>query len=106
MTIVKDKGVLCDICGDFIDENPLQPIEIKGIPHLFHVHKYTDGKICRAQLQRAAREKNFQLLPDCYLKEIYFGMTKIQEQVNAAEEDVGEEEALKEVLRTVLAAKN
>ena len=100
-----DKGVICDICGEFIDENPIQPVEIKGIPHVFHVHKSTPGKLCRDQLQRAAREKNFQLLPDCYLKEIYFGMIKIQEKINAATEDVGEEEAVKEALRTILAAK-
>lgn len=102
---IGEKGPICDICGEFIDENPIQPVEIKGIPHVFHVHKFTSGKLCQIQLRRAAREKNFRLLPNCFLKEIYFGMIQIQSQLNAAEKDVGEEEALKEALRTILANK-
>ena len=106
MTLV-DKGHICDICGDMIYENKVQPIEIKGIPLIFHVHKATPGKggmICRDVLRRAAREKNWNLLPDCFLKEAYSGMIKAQKLLNIAEKEGGDKEVLRvaaEILKTI-----
>ena len=106
MTLVK-KGALCDICGEMIHENKVQSIEIKGIPAIFHVHKITPGKggmICRDILRKAAMEKNWRLLPDCYLKEAYATMTKAQALLNIAEREGGEKEMLRvaaEILKTI-----
>ena len=106
MTIV-DKGIICDICGEMIYENKIQPIEILGIPLIFHIHKLTPsykGEICRDVLLRAAKEKNWNLLPDCFLKEAYSGMIKAQALLNIAEKEGGEKEALRiaaEILKNV-----
>ncbi len=106
MTFAK-KGIICDICGEMIYENKIQPIELKGIPSIFHIHKATpgkDGMICRDVLRRAAREKNWRLLPDCYLKEAYRAMIKSQALLNIAEKEGGEKEMLRvvtEILKTI-----
>ena len=97
MTLVA-KGYLCDICGGMIHENKVQPIEIKGIPIIFHVHKLTPeykGEICRNILQRSAREKNWKLLPDCRLREAYYGMMKAQALLDIAEKEGGQKELLR-----------
>ena len=106
MTLVK-KGALCDICGDLIDEPTIQPIELKGIPVVFHVHKITPQRgygTCEDLLKMAAREKNWKLLPDCHLKEAYRAMMKSQELLNIAEKEGGEKEVLRvagEILKNV-----
>lgn len=106
MTLVK-KGFLCDICGDLIDEPTVQPIALKGIPAIFHVHKITpgkDGMICEHSLRKAALFKNWRLLPDCYLKEAYRVMLKAQDLLNVAEREGGEKEVLKvvaEILKNI-----
>ena len=106
MTLVQ-KGILCDICGDMIYENKIQPIELKGIPAIFHVHKATPGKggmICRDILRKAALFKNWKLLPNCYLKEAYAAMMKAQALLNIAEREGGEKEMMRvaaEILKTI-----
>lgn len=106
MTLV-DKGMICDICGDLIDEPTIQPVELKGIPVIFHVHKLTPGPsgiICHHILRKAALFKNWKLLPDCYLKEAYRAMMKAQALLNIAEREGGEKEVLKvaaEILKTI-----
>ncbi len=106
MTLVA-KGNLCDICGEMIHENKVQPIEIKGIPAIFHAHKRTPGPsgiICLQILRRSAFLKNWRLLPDCYLKEVYATMMKAQDLLNIAEKEGGEREMLKvaaEILKTI-----
>ena len=97
MTLV-NKGAICDICGEMIDEPKIQPVTIKGIPKIFHVHKLTpwkDGIICEDILKRTAREKNWRLLPDCMLKEAYRGMIEVQKLLDMAEREGGEKEVLK-----------
>lgn len=106
MTLV-EKGHICDICGEMIHENKVQSIEIIGIPVIFHIHKITPGKdglFCRAFLLRAAKEKNWRLLPDCYLKEVYNTMIKARALLDIAEKEGGEKEMLRvaaEVLKTI-----
>jgi len=106
MTLVQ-KGALCDICGEMIDEPKIQPIVLKGIPAIFHVHKITpgkDGMICEHTLKRVALFKNWKLLPDCYLKEAYRAMMKAQELLNMAEREGGEKEVLRvaaDILKTI-----
>ncbi|MCK5127923.1 MAG: hypothetical protein KAR42_16820 [candidate division Zixibacteria bacterium] len=106
MTLV-EKGHICDICGGMIHEDKIQPIEIIGIPEIFHVHKLTPGakgEICRDVLRKAAMEKNWRLLPDCYLKEAYATMAKAQDLLNIAEKEGGEKEVLRvagEILKTI-----
>ena len=97
MTLV-NRGAICDICGEMIDEPSIQPVVIKGIPKIFHVHKLTPGKdgiICEDVLKRAGLSKNWQLLPDCMLKEAYRGMIEAQKLLNMAEREGGEKEVLK-----------
>ncbi len=106
MTLV-EKGHICDICGEMIHENKVQSIEIKGIPAIFHAHKRTPGPsgiICLQLVRQAAFVKNWRLLPDCYLKEVYDAMMKAQELLNIAQKEGGEKEMLKvaaEVLKTI-----
>ena len=106
MTLVA-KGNICDICGEMIHENKIQSIEIKGIPAIFHAHKTTPGPsgiICLQILRRAAFLKNWRLLPDCYLKEVYSAMMKAQGLLDIAMKEGGEKEMLRvaaEVLKTI-----
>ena len=106
MTLVQ-KGILCDVCGDMIYENKIQPIEIKGIPVIFHVHKTTPGKggkTCHLILKQAAYFKNWGRLPDCYLKEAYSAMIKAQALLDIAEKEGGDKEVLKvagEILKAI-----
>ena len=106
MTLI-EKGHLCDICGEMIHEDKIQPIEIIGIPVIFHVHKITPGKagmICRHLLKQAAIYKDWKSLPDCYLKEVYNTMIKAQELLNIAEKEGGEKEVMRvaaEVLKNI-----
>lgn len=106
MTLVQ-KGALCDICGEMIQGEKIQPVALKGIPAIFHVHKLTPGYkgiICETLLRQAALFKNWKLLPDCYLKEAYYVMLKSQELLNIAEKEGGEKEVLRvaaEILKTV-----
>ena len=101
------KGNICDICGDMIHEDKIQPVEIIGIPEIFHVHKITPGKggmICQDILRKAAMEKNWRLLPDCYLKEVYSAMMKAQGLLDIAMKEGGEKEMLRvaaEILKTI-----
>lgn len=106
MTLV-DKGIICDICGEMIQEDKIQPIELKGIPAIFHAHKLTpgpSGMICLHILRRAALFKNWKLLPDCHLKEAYRAMIKAQALLNIAEREGGEKEMMRvaaEILKTI-----
>jgi hypothetical protein len=104
---LSDKGMICDICGDLIDEPTVQPVELKGIPVIFHIHRLTPGPsgiICEHILRKAALFKNWKLLPDCYLKEAYRAMINAQALLNVAEKEGGEKEVLKvaaEILKTI-----
>lgn len=70
-------GYLCDVCGDKIIVDALitniNPFVIKGIDKLFHAHDR-----CKPLLRKAAKGRNWKLLPDGPLKEAYYEACKEQ----------------------------
>lgn len=101
MTMLEGKGFVCDVCGEKIEEIPIQPITVKGIPQVFHIHKITPEKKCREKLIEAHQKKDWNLLPDGPLKSFYFNMIKIQKIMDEASKEEGDLSAMKEAIKIV-----
>ena len=82
MSIAKG-GFKCDVCGKMIFLLPgqlLKPLKIVGIDRLLHIHNKSEEHKCYDQLKLAGQRKDYRLLPNGPLKELYWQEIQLEKK--------------------------